>query len=300
MINRLKEIECEKEREKITNRIARHKAKYPEEMHQKYLTRIEKEFNNQQKINDILDEIKPLVKDEVLLSYVQSELKRKSYIKSYDGDKELIKRLKNYFEKKEEARFKIINDDFRKIDLKDKVDCIITDPPYPKEYLPLYKDLALHAVNVLKPGGSMFIMVGQSYLPELFNLLKSEGLHYNWTLCYLTPGGQSPQIWQRKVNTFWKPVLWFTKGKPTFWIGDVVKSKVNDNDKDHHHWGQSVSGMNDLVKRVTFIGDVVYDPFMGAGTTGVACIENNRKFIGADIVNRFCRVAEERLNNVFI
>ena len=58
--------------------------------------------------------------------------------------------------------------------------------------------------------------------------------------------------------------------------------------------------MNDLVRRVTFIGDVVYDPFMGAGTTGIACLENNRKFIGADIVNRFCRVAEERLNKVLI
>lgn len=300
MISRLNEIECVTEREKIMNRITRHKAKYPEEMHQKYLARIEKEFLNKLKISAILKEIKPLVNDEILLAYIKSELKRKSYIKSYDGNKELIHQLKNYFKKKEEPKFKIINNDFRRIDLKDKVDCIITDPPYPKEYLPLYKDLAEQAIKVLKPGGSMFVMVGQSYLPELFNLLKSEGLVYNWTLCYLTPGGQSPQIWQRKVNTFWKPILWFTKGKPSFWIGDVVKSKVNDNDKDHHHWGQSISGMNDLVRRVTFIGDVVYDPFMGAGTTGIACLENNRKFIGADIVNRFCRVAEERLNKVLI
>ena len=65
MISRLNEIECVTEREKIMNRITRHKAKYPEEMHQKYLARIEKEFLNKLKISAILKEIKPLVNDEV-------------------------------------------------------------------------------------------------------------------------------------------------------------------------------------------------------------------------------------------
>ena len=38
----------------------------------------------------------------------------------------------------------------------------------------------------------------------------------------------------------------------------------------------------------------------GINDTNTFDLKNNRKFIGADIVNRFCRVAEERLNNVFI
>lgn len=181
----------------------------------------------------------------------------------------------------------------------ESIDLIITDPPYPKEYLNLYRDLAIYADRILKPGGSLFAMAGQSYLPQIMNLMNAEGLQYNWTLCYLTPGGQSPQIWQRKVNAFWKPILWYTKGKPTNWIGDVVKSNVNDNDKAFHFWGQSVSGMSDLILKISQPGDTILDPFMGGGTTGVACILNLRNFIGIEIEKDSFLTAEKRLADLF-
>ncbi|MBM4020190.1 MAG: hypothetical protein FJ288_18035, partial [Planctomycetes bacterium] len=156
------------------------------------------------------------------------------------------------------------------------VDWIITDPPYPKEYLDLYGHLAALAVHALKPGGSLVAMVGQSYLPEILQRLSGV-LAYHWTLAYLTPGGQAPQLWGRRVNTFWKPLLWFTKGKyEGDWVGDVCQSRTNDNDKAHHHWGQSESGMADVLERLTLPGQVVLDPFMGAGTTGVVAVGMSR------------------------
>ncbi|MGL4593132.1 MAG: hypothetical protein ACRCUY_00215, partial [Thermoguttaceae bacterium] len=93
----------------------------------------------------------------------------------------------------------------------ESVDWIITDPPYPKEYGPVYGHLAELAQHALKPGGSLLCMVGQSYLPDIVRIL-AEKLDYHWTLAYWTPGGQATQLWERKVNTFWKPILWFTKG----------------------------------------------------------------------------------------
>ena len=42
-------------------------------------------------------------------------------------------------------------------------------------------------------------------------------------------------------------------------------------------------------------GDVVLDPFMGSGTTGVACVETNRKYIGFDISEDYCKMAERRI-----
>lgn len=194
---------------------------------------------------------------------------------------------------------KLYNKDFRKTKIQsESIDIIITDPPYPRQYLNLYKDLALFAERVLKPGGSLFTMAGQSYLPEIFQLMNINGLKYNWTLCYLTPGGQSPQLWQRKVNAFWKPVLWYVKGNNKKWLGDVVKSDVNDNDKDFHFWGQSISGMNDLVKRVSYVGETILDPFMGGGTTGAACLYNLRNFIGIELDKDCYLTSKKRLNEI--
>jgi DNA modification methylase len=43
--------------------------------------------------------------------------------------------------------------------------------------------------------------------------------------------------------------------------------------------------------------DTVLDPFMGTGTTGVACKQLNRKFIGIEISEEYYKIAERRINN---
>lgn len=165
---------------------------------------------------------------------------------------------------------------------RETVDYIITDPPYGKEDLPLYGELGRLSTHALKPGGSLLVMTGQSYLPGVIELLSLH-IQYHWMLSYLTPGGQSAQLWERKVNTFWKPVLWFVKGKYSGqWVGDVARSNTNDNDKRFHEWGQSESGMADLMRRFLRPGDVVLDPFLGGGTTGVVALQMQCVFIGAD------------------
>ena len=179
------------------------------------------------------------------------------------------------------------------------VDFIITDPPYPKEFLPLYEDLSKVAARVLKDGGSLICMAGQSYLPDVIQLL-STSLNYHWCLSYLTPGGQSAQLFQRRVNTFWKPVLWFVKGDYVGgWTGDVLKSPVNDNDKRFHEWGQSLAGMKDIIERLTYPDNVILDPFLGGGTTGVAALTSGRKFIGVDIEQSCVDTTLNRIREVF-
>ena len=157
-----------------------------------------------------------------------------------------------------------------------KPDAVITDPPYPREFLPVFSELALAARSVRL----VAVMAGQSYLPEVLALL-CEHLKYRWTLAYLTPGGQAVQQWQAKVNTSWKPVLLFGEGRE--WFGDVATSRVNDNDKRFHAWGQSESGMADLVERLTKPGQLICDPFMGGGTTAVVALALGRRFVGCDV-----------------
>ena len=198
-------------------------------------------------------------------------------------------------------RYKLLQGDMTEVikEVKDEsIDAVITDPPYPREYLPLYKTLAQEAARVLKPGGSLFVMTGQSYLPEILALMTPY-IQYHWILSYLTPGGQSTQLWQRKVNTFWKPLLWFTKGEYTgTWVGDVTKSKINDNDKRFHHWGQSESGMADIIDRLTMPGQTILDPFLGGGTTAVVAIKLGRHFVGIDIDSEAIETTTVRLLEV--
>ena len=155
-----------------------------------------------------------------------------------------------------------------------KPNVIITDPPYPKKFLQLYDGLAEFSKEI----PIIAVMCGQSYLPEILPMMTRH-LKYRWMMAYLTPGGQAVQQWVSKVNTFWKPVLLF--GDAIEWIGDVIKSA--NNDKDFHEWGQSESGMIDLVNRLTRPNDLICDPFVGAGTTGVAALSQGRRFVGCDI-----------------
>jgi hypothetical protein len=151
------------------------------------------------------EEIGKIYKGEKRAAQVLKTLKRAEKIDVYKDIAEALPAIGD--------RYKLICADINSVEIDpESIDVIITDPPYPKEYLPLYEGLAVLANKALKPGGSLIVMVGQSYLPEILGLMMPH-IKYHWMASYLTPGGQSVQLWQKKVNTFWKPLLWFVKGE---------------------------------------------------------------------------------------
>lgn len=167
--------------------------------------------------------------------------------------------------------------DFRDVlaDVTD-VDAVITDPPYPREYLPLLGDLAEWADDVLTDDGVLAVMFGQTYLPDVYRLLAG-GRPYRWTIAYLTPGAGYASM-ARRLHSNWKPVLIYGGG-PRF--ADVVRGDAND--KTHHKWGQDYGGFASLVERLTDPGALIADPFLGGGTTAVAARNTGRRFVGCDI-----------------
>jgi len=182
--------------------------------------------------------------------------------------------------------------DIREYQTQQRFDFIITDPPYLKEYLPLYEVLAQRAGDWLKDGGLLLAMCGQSYLDQIYEMM-SRHIDYYWTAAYLTPGQPTP-LRQRQVNTTWKPILIFSKGDYHGKIfGDVFRS--DGNDKSLHKWGQSESGMYSMVSQVCLPGQSILDPFCGAGTTGVAALQHGCLFAGIDIDEQNTRIAAARL-----
>lgn len=173
-------------------------------------------------------------------------------------------------------------------------DFIITDPPYPKEYLELYEVLARRANDWLKPGGLLIAMCGQSYLNQIYEMM-SKHLDYYWTAAYLTPG-ESASLWQKNVIPKWKPLLIFAKGKYSGkMFGDVYSSGANE--KSLHKWGQSESGMYSIVSGVCLPGQSIFDPFCGAGTTGVAALRHGCLFHGIDIDLQNVNISKGRLHD---
>ena len=53
-----------------------------------------------------------------------------------------------------------------------------------------------------------------------------------------------------------------------------------------------------LVKTYTNEGETVLDNCMGAGSTGVACLNTNRKFIGIELDNTYFEIAKDRIENI--
>ncbi len=49
------------------------------------------------------------------------------------------------------------------------------------------------------------------------------------------------------------------------------------------------------IKLFTFIGDIVLDPFLGSGSTLIACALTNRKGIGVEIDKNYCEIAKIRI-----
>lgn len=174
-------------------------------------------------------------------------------------------------------------------------DFIITDPPYPMEYLPLYDVLAARAVHWLKPGGLMIAMSAHYHLNELYPMLDKH-LRYFWTGSYLVLG-ESSGVVSKHVTTMWKPLLMYERKDAPFQgrgFSDVFKSQAGN--KDNHEWGQSVSGMYDIISKMCDSGQFILDPFCGAGTTGIAALEHGCFFDGLDIDEQSVNISKARLH----
>jgi DNA modification methylase len=65
-----------------------------------------------------------------------------------------------------------------------------------------------------------------------------------------------------------------------------------------HPTVKPVALMEYLIKMVTPTNGIVLDPFMGSGSTGVACVLNDFEFVGIDLDKDYCEIARARIEGV--
>jgi DNA modification methylase len=121
-------------------------------------------------------------------------------------------------------------------------------------------------------------------LPQIFEYMKIPGLRYLHIIPIIHGGGSSV-LYAFGIRVKHKPLLWFVKGtKPSRiegFIEDVIYSSPPE--KWLGEWVQSPTESEYIISKLTVSPkQIVLDPFMGFGTTGVATLKCDRKFIGIE------------------
>ena len=229
---------------------------------------------------------------EVSINQAYQEIKKeeKNQIKLNERDR-LAEIGKN---KKIEIDFRL--GDFEEVfaDLPDgSIDCIITDPPYPYEFIEVWTKLSRFAKRVLKPNGYCIAYSGQMYLPEVIKRMN-EHLDYYWTFAVYHEG-QTQIVNGINLMCRWKPVLIFQNGKKKIenTFQDYFISEQRE--KNGHDWQQSKSGVGYLIEMFTKEGDTIFEPFAGSGTTIIAARDKNRNILSAEIDEKTYNIAKALL-----
>ena len=275
-----------------------------------------------QRSNDIVEDIKPKLKEldvskteGTLIARQQPniqkkivEIKEAKKISVTDAIKEIKKEEKKAEKENERDRLaeigknKKIEIDFRLGDFEEvfkdipdgSIDCIITDPPYPKEFIEVWSKLSRFAKRVLKPNGYCISYSGQMHLPEVMKRM-GENLDYYWSFALMHTGSRQ-LINGRSLFCGWKPILiyqnGFSKLKTPF--DDFINGSGME--KKHHNWQQSEMELKHLIDNFTVEGDTILEPFAGSGTTMLAALKNNRNVIGAEIDEKSFYIAKQRIS----
>lgn len=190
----------------------------------------------------------------------------------------------------------------------ESIDLIVTDPPY----LARYKDrdgrtlanddnpeavLSVfdEAYRVLKPNSYCISFYGWNAIAEFSGAWAKAGFktvgHIVWPKKYASRQGHTQY---RHESAFilakgWPP-------KPEQPISDVQPWEYSGN-KDHPT-EKAVSVIAPLIKAFSKRGDLVLDPFSGSGSTAVAAALNDRRYIGIELEQRYCDLAQRRLAGV--
>ena len=145
----------------------------------------------------------------------------------------------------------------------------------------------------------MFLL-GQIALDKVIKIFDNSDLKYWWILS-VKHSGASKRVHPRYVFAEWKPLLWYVKGEngPLNIIdtmGDFIMSKPPE--KILHPWEQSTVEAEHIIKYLTVENQIVLDPMMGSGTTGITALNLKRKFIGIEKEQEKFLIAKARFVNM--
>jgi len=193
------------------------------------------------------------------------------------------------------------------------IDLVLTDPPYflpashyqtRKQFIRNFSDLGileyfikdtfLQFNRITKESGTIYIFCdGQSYPLFYYHL---------YPFCKSV----RPLIWDKKtsINGYsWRhqhELIIFAempKSKPIpTGDGDILRYSAVKVDSREHPAEKPIDLNKTLIEKSSQENDIILDPFLGSGTTAVACKSLGRRYIGIEISPEYCEIARRRVN----
>lgn len=206
-------------------------------------------------------------------------------------------------------------DELLKMD-RQSVDAIVTDPPFglgknyingkelannPEDYWKFLEPIYLQMLRIIKPGGFICIWQTQLYFPYFWNWFGSNIHIYAGCKNFV-------QLRKTPINYGYDPIImyydsWGEPLRPTkpkrnidFFVANTAKFVTEKNSLARKHpFPRPIDQTEIIVNNFVIEGGIVLDPFMGSGTTGLACENLGREFIGIEIEPTYFELAKQRL-----
>ena len=232
----------------------------------------------------------------------------------------------------EDERYKLYQGDClevmdRLISLGVKFDAIITDPPYN-----ISRDNNFHTMGragidfgewdknfdltswikscepLLKKGGNIVIFNDWKNMSHIVDALEKNGFEIK-DLIRWKKTNPMPRNRDRRFITDYEVAVWavkrgakwtFNRLSDTYERPEIICGITPKREKSNggHPTQKPIEVMEWLIDRLTDEDDLVLDLFMGSGTTGVACMNANRRFVGIEMDENYFNIAKNRIENI--
>ena len=166
-------------------------------------------------------------------------------------------------------------------------DVIVTDPPYPNNSSIFSEMIAswFSAYEILKVTGKPMVIFWDTLTQPCQAIPNSRHVFHK-------SNGYNAGKWEA-INIYLGDdvrreslVLSYPTIAGTDWERAIMES---------HPTAKPIKLMKWLIEKYTKYNEIVFDPFMGSGTTGVAALQLGRKFIGCEIDPSYFAIAEKRI-----
>ena len=181
-----------------------------------------------------------------------------------------------------------------------KVDTVITDPVWPNAPAGMFPNV-LDAQNLLADAISLIdarrlvIVLRNDSDPRFLQAIPQRWPFFRMQILqYVMPGYIGRKLGGHEIAYCFGEPLPSAPGRRVI-PGMSPKVQPEGRPPNGHPCSRAIAHFRWLVNWWSLPGETILDPFMGSGTTGVACIEHGRNFIGCEINPKYYAIAERRI-----